>query len=249
MIKILFKLFICIFFVSNVVAQKQGKIRYTSKTPNGTKILDMWFTNEAYLYEYRYEDPTKTAMYFQLKSKPDFDSTEFVNQILQQQKNQPHPNVYGSSKNSIQIQTLLSETKKVCVVDTLPVMEWTLLPDTTTIKQIFCRKATCKFNYKTYYAWYAPSIPISLAPLSFQGLPGLLISISDVSSDEVISMQDLEWPTKKPIVIEPCSGVALISKKEFLSRQRGRMEMFKKMLEEKKEKTITDVLDKVNKKN
>lgn len=240
-----------LFFLKNSEAQKQGKITYTIQNinNNGTRILDMWFNNEAYLYEYRYEDPTKTPIFKQLKNKPDFDSADFVNQALQQQKNQPHPNFFGSIKNSVQIQTLLYEGKKACVVDTLLTVEWNLLSDTITLKKIFCRKATCTVNNKTYYAWYAPSIPISLAPLNFQGLPGLLINLNNETSSEVILMQDIEWPTKTSIVIEPCNGVEFISKKDFLNKQRSRMEAFKKMFEEKKEKKITDVLDKANKKN
>lgn len=245
--------FLFLFLFSFLFAQQQGKITYTLTFGNGqvTRIMDMWFTDDNYLYEYRYDDPAKTPLFNQLKSKkPDFDSAKFVNETMKEQRSFPHPNFYGTTQNNIQIQRLLLQNKPVCVIDTLRRIAWTLLPDTLTIKGIFCQKATCNFNDFGYDAWYAPSIPVSAAPQSFQGLPGLLIKLDNLTThNTIISMLELEWPTPNPVKIEPCSGYTTMSRTKFLQKEKEANEKLDKLISDVKQgkiKNINEVMDILN---
>jgi len=250
MIKVLIFMFFNLFSTFISYGQKQGKITYTissSNNPYVTKIIDMWFTNEMYLYEFRYEDPSKSRLFNTLKkSNQEFDSTKFVNDIFESRKRIQHPNFYGNIQNNIQTQRLLLENKPVCVIDTLPKIIWKLYPDTITINKIFCQKATCSVNNNHYVAWYSPNIPIPFAPQIFQGLPGILIKINNIESHSSIIMTDIEWPTKNIIDIKPCSGYPLMSKLEFTKKTNEINSDLKKIFNEKKINNIFQLLDKFN---
>ncbi len=42
-----------------------------------------------------------------------------------------------------------------------------------------CHKATTEYRGRKYTAWYTTDIPISSGPYIFEGLPGLILAISD----------------------------------------------------------------------
>ncbi len=42
-----------------------------------------------------------------------------------------------------------------------------------------CKKATGKFRGREYTAWFTTDLPISIGPLKFRGLPGIILKISD----------------------------------------------------------------------
>jgi len=58
-------------------------------------------------------------------------------------------------------------------------LDWTITNEKKTIKAIHCQKAITQYGGRTYIAWFAPSIPISDGPYVFNGLPGLILQISD----------------------------------------------------------------------
>jgi GLPGLI family protein len=58
---------------------------------------------------------------------------------------------------------------------------WTLLPDTATIEGFFCRKAEryIPFNERVVTAWYTEDLGVSVMPMRYLGLPGVLVKADD----------------------------------------------------------------------
>ncbi|WP_418894637.1 GLPGLI family protein [Limibacterium fermenti] len=86
----------------------------------------------------------------------------------------------------------------------MPVIDWTLTTDTSTVFYIPCRKATAFFRGRQYEAWFASSIPIGEGPWKFHGLPGLILKVSD---------------SKLQILFE-CTGIQQLAKPEAIAIHR-----------------------------
>ena len=57
--------------------------------------------------------------------------------------------------------------------------EWQILPDTATILNYLCYKATCSFKGRDYTVWFTSQIPCSEGPWKLCGLPGLILYAED----------------------------------------------------------------------
>lgn len=62
---------------------------------------------------------------------------------------------------------------------TVDKIDWSLKTDIKTVDGIKLQKATTKFGGRNWVAWFAPSIPYQVGPYKFNGLPGLIIELSD----------------------------------------------------------------------
>ncbi|MBP6023890.1 GLPGLI family protein [Ferruginibacter sp.] len=58
---------------------------------------------------------------------------------------------------------------------------WSVSEDTSTINGIKCQKAETNFSGRNWIAWFSMDIPSTDGPYKFNGLPGLIIKISDSS--------------------------------------------------------------------
>ncbi|MEO9501713.1 MAG: GLPGLI family protein [Polaribacter sp.] len=115
-------------------------------------------------------------------------------------------------KNQIQECTLLGE----CFIINMHSVKWNL-----TQKQKMIGKYNCflaKATYKMYSstisleAWYTPDIPISLGPLSFVGLPGLIIELKTNKAWFKATKITLN-PSKKIVIKKPKVGKEVTSEK------------------------------------
>lgn len=57
--------------------------------------------------------------------------------------------------------------------------KWQIDVATTTILNQKCQKATTTFKGRNYIAWFCNTIPFSMGPWLFNGLPGLILRIED----------------------------------------------------------------------
>jgi GLPGLI family protein len=60
--------------------------------------------------------------------------------------------------------------------------EWKLKPEFNTIMHFEVQKAECRYKGRDYIAWFTKEIPTPDGPYKFQGLPGLIIKITDTRS-------------------------------------------------------------------
>lgn len=123
-------------------------------------------------------------------------------------------------------------TKKfLSIKEDIPQIKWNILNETKQISGYICKVATTKFRGRNYYAYFTEQIPISYGPWKFNGLPGLIISISD---DDNIYRWDLKSVKKKDSMDkqlkkfnEDRSKFKNVSYEEF---DRNRIELRKKRL-------------------
>lgn len=70
---------------------------------------------------------------------------------------------------------------------------WQIQSDTQTVFGILCQKAITGFRGRNYTAWFTNTIPVMFGPWKFNGLPGLILKISDSQNHyvfECINIQD-----------------------------------------------------------
>lgn len=82
-------------------------------------------------------------------------------------------------------------------IQDLDLMQWEIGSETKQIEGYHTQKATTNFAGRTYVAWFTPEIPISEGPYKFNGLPGLILEISDTENHYTFNFKGLEKLSKK----------------------------------------------------
>lgn len=73
------------------------------------------------------------------------------------------------------------------VEESAPTVNWTITDERKKIDQYECSKATCYFRGRNYQAWFTTEIQTSFGPLKLNGLPGLIIELSDEDKEVMLS--------------------------------------------------------------
>lgn len=79
----------------------------------------------------------------------------------------------------------------------LKLQNWQIKPETKIIAGYSAQSAVTSFAGRNYTAWFTPEIPISDGPYKFNGLPGLILEISDDKNEyhfTLTNFQELEEP-------------------------------------------------------
>jgi GLPGLI family protein len=77
--------------------------------------------------------------------------------------------------------------------------DWKILPGKDSlILGLPCKLAATSFAGREYFAWFTPEIPISDGPYKFSGLPGLIVSVSDVEKQHRFELMSIQIPKHKP---------------------------------------------------
>ena len=93
---------------------------------------------------------------------------------------------------------------------------WEILPENKLIEGYQAQKATTTFAGRNYIAWFTSEIPISEGPYKFNGLPGLILKISDVQNHYNYKLKSFE-KFKNPASVElKVSHFIKSDKKEIL---------------------------------
>lgn len=74
----------------------------------------------------------------------------------------------------------------------LDLFDWTLHEETKVIKDYKVQKATMSYSGRDYVAWFTHEIPISDGPYKFNGLPGLILEISDIENHYNFTLKGVE---------------------------------------------------------
>ena len=93
---------------------------------------------------------------------------------------------------------------------------WEILPENKLIEGYQAQKATTTFAGRKYIAWFTSEIPISEGPYKFNGLPGLILEISDIQNHYNYKLKSFE-KFKNPASVElKVSHFIKSDKKEIL---------------------------------
>lgn len=188
--------------------EKTGKALYEISAIQGKKQLEMIFTSQKYIYSYK-DNVTQKSISLKSESiKGSQDSADLLQKsklFKEQLMKDPIQYWFGNLASDEVLYTSYDNSlKRYCVKDTLKFITWTLEQDTAILMQQKCQKAIGNYNGAKYEAWYATSIPVSVAPLQFRGLPGLLLKVTNLNSKTSVTLVNLEWPIKENFKIEPC---------------------------------------------
>jgi len=74
----------------------------------------------------------------------------------------------------------------------LNVFDWKLHDETKVINNYNAQKATTSYSGRDYIAWFTQEIPISDGPFKFNGLPGLIIELSDTKNHYNFTLKSFE---------------------------------------------------------
>lgn len=163
-----------LFWTTQLFAQSQNiVVEYKGffDTNNPTMVKGYLYANSS---SYIYEEDESTRKRINEKPKEEevdkyyFKATTIDNDIYS----------VDTENHTIETFDWLSSDNKSKITDQA-VINWKLINDKKIIDGIECHKATAYFRGRNWNAWYAPSIPYSVGPVKFHGLPGLIIEVSD----------------------------------------------------------------------
>lgn len=69
---------------------------------------------------------------------------------------------------------------------------WKILPDKEQIGNWETQKATTKLFGRTWTAWFSTSLPFQDGPYKFNGLPGLIVKISDATQSHIFELKEVK---------------------------------------------------------
>jgi len=113
-----------------------------------------------------------------------------------------------TQKNNLDIHVIKDSLFTMTYVDNdlyrvhekLPNIKWNLnKKEEKIINGYTSYKATGKFRGREYTAWYTPEIPINIGPWKFNGLPGLILEISDSNKKFQWFVKEINYPYKGSI--------------------------------------------------
>lgn len=110
-------------------------------------------------------------------------------------------------------------------------INWQIFPDTLTIKNYKCNKATTTFEGRDYIAWYSTDIPISDGPHKFWGLPGLIIKIADTENHYTFELESFEKFTENFLEFKKPDQVYEVTYENFKQLRKDENENPEKILE------------------
>ncbi|MDC1161915.1 GLPGLI family protein [Tenacibaculum sp.] len=123
--------------------------------------------------------------------------------------------------------------KKFNVVEPID-MIWSFGYEEKKIGKYHCKKATTKFRGRTYNAWYAENIPLSVGPWKFHGLPGLIVEITDETNEVSFTLKKIQIPyAKEKINIDNSIYTDLVSINDFFKMKKVAREKSSKIFEMK----------------
>ena len=103
---------------------------------------------------------------------------QLMAQIMSGQDKASKVTHYVFSRNSV-ITTLERANNRSFSYDEKVALKWEIQADTTTINGYSCQKATLKYGGRHWAAWFAADIPLSMGPYKFNGLPGLVVKLTE----------------------------------------------------------------------
>ncbi|WP_456375951.1 GLPGLI family protein [Lutibacter sp.] len=173
---------------------------------------------------YRLETNRNESIYYQLKSN--FTDNEGNDVIQANEGVVPFVHKDFLTKKTICNQPIINSIK--FIKDELPMQVWSLKDETKKIKSFTCKKAITTFRGRTYTAWYTEEVTMIGGPWKFDGLSGLILTIS--SDDGILKIEATKIEKKSSIELTKfdVEKEKLISWKEYCDKYQKVIERIKK---------------------
>lgn len=111
------------------------------------------------------------------------------------------------------------------IVEDIPKMDWKIdYTETKKIANYNCYKATLSFRGRDYIAWYTTKLPFSFGPWKFNGLPGIILEIFDITNTFKWSATKIKYPGEKKLEV-PYKNVKRVTLRELIEIQKEHMKI------------------------
>ncbi|WP_299120688.1 GLPGLI family protein [uncultured Tenacibaculum sp.] len=111
------------------------------------------------------------------------------------------------------------------IVEEVPKMNWRIdYTETKKIANYNCNKATVSFRGRDYTAWYSIKLPFTFGPWKFNGLPGLILEISDNTDTFKWSANKIKYPADTLLEV-PYKKTKKVSLKELIKIEEENMKI------------------------
>lgn len=103
-------------------------------------------------------------------------------------------------------------------------MNWKL--DTqkdTIILGYTCQKACTSYAGRDWVAWYSPQIPISDGPYKFNGLPGLILKISDTKNQHCFTLNSIKKVTFNQSIMLQTHSFVDVTAEDYIKIKKNEM--------------------------
>ena len=104
--------------------------------------------------------------------------------------------------------------------EALDVPKWSVDTAVTYILNVKSYLATTTYKGRNYKAWYAVDIPISRGPWLFNGLPGLILKVTDDKGQFEFECIELNIPSNVTNIFTAYSSVRYVSKKNYVEKKK-----------------------------
>jgi len=104
--------------------------------------------------------------------------------------------------------------------DSLITPDWKLWPDTLSILNEICQKATTFYKGRNITAWFAKNIPLQAGPWLYQGLPGLIMKAEDAGNQFSFVCRELNSKTENEPAFVEYENAVKISKELAQKKKR-----------------------------
>lgn len=100
--------------------------------------------------------------------------------------------------------------------ESLEPLDWQITATADSILGYACHKATAVFRGRTWEVWFSPELPYSFGPWKLNGLPGLILKVTDTDNLFVWTAIGLEAPRHKMIYDYADKALAGLNRHEFI---------------------------------
>ena len=225
--------FFIAFLPSLLIAQTEGMIKYTEtialqiELPKGMEEFASQIPSSQEMKHIMYFDEA-TAIF---KNDADSKKEETVEAGSEESGIQlrmdfeaPENIVFCDLKKGTSVQKQDFMGKVFLIDGKIKKYKWKMTGEQKTILDQPCMKATYQEDSTSVIAWFAPSIPISIGPSRYAGLPGIILEM-DINDGErkivatEIELKELEEGT----IVAPKKGKK-VSREKFEKIQKEKME-------------------------
>jgi GLPGLI family protein len=101
-------------------------------------------------------------------------------------------------------------------------MKWKLVTQKDTV--IFgysCQMARISYAGRDWVAWYSPQIPVADGPYKFNGLPGLILNISDTRNQHCFTLNAIKKVTYDQLILKSTRISVDITAEEYIKAKRN----------------------------
>lgn len=162
-----------------------------------------------------------------LMANPDLDFESRRNLAFGGPRYSHHWDIFKHYDDGVIVTTDYVMPDKYLYREDIDLFHWKLTGETSTISGYEVQKAVTEFAGRKWVAWFASEIPINDGPYKFNGLPGLILKISDTKQHYVFDLLSMHTAKteKENIYYRDFSFIETTKSQFFAAKERFRQDI------------------------